>query len=88
MSYDRAHLSLITCAALLWGTTGVAVALLTDLTPTAIGFHRLAVAAVALAAVAALYLRPRPTRRPCRAGRAGPRARAVRRADPHPGRAC
>jgi DME family drug/metabolite transporter len=54
MSYDRAHLSLITFAAVLWGTTGVAVSLLTDLTtltPTAIGFYRLAVAAVALALV-------------------------------------
>ncbi len=54
MSYDRAHLSLITFAAVLWGTTGVAVTLLSDLTtltPTAIGFYRLAVAAAALALV-------------------------------------
>ncbi len=54
MSYDRVHLSLITFAAVLWGTTGVAVILLSDLTtltPTTIGFYRLALAAVALAAV-------------------------------------
>jgi DME family drug/metabolite transporter len=163
MSYDRAHLSLITLAAVLWGTTGVAVALLrdaTDLTPTLallpiaaadglafpvgtatvgllayLGVVTTAVAYVLfyaglrtvpgsvaavltllepltaallavlilaeplpaltvagglllLGAVAALYLRPRPTRRPCRAGRAAPRARAARRADPHPGHAC
>lgn len=54
MSYDRVHLSLITFAAVLWGTTGVAVTLLSDLTtltPTTIGFYRLAIAAVALAVV-------------------------------------
>ncbi len=54
MSYDRVHLSQITLAAVLWGTTGVAVTLLgelTALTPTTIGFYRLAVAALALAAV-------------------------------------
>ena len=59
MSYDRVHPSQITVAAVLWGTTGVAVTLLGELTtrtPTTIGFYRLAVAAAALAAV-------------CRAGR-------------------
>ncbi len=54
MPYDRVHLSAITAAAVLWGTTGVAVTLLSDLTartPITIGFYRLAVAALALTVV-------------------------------------
>lgn len=52
MSPDRAHLSFITLAALLWGTTGVVVAVLGDrtgLSPVTIGFLRLWVAAAFLA---------------------------------------
>jgi DME family drug/metabolite transporter len=51
VSPDRAHLSFVSLAALLWGTTGVVVAVLGDrtgLSPVAIGFHRLAVAAAVL----------------------------------------
>jgi DME family drug/metabolite transporter len=62
MSYNRVHLSSITLAAVLWGTTGVAVALLRDrtsLTPVTIGFYRLAVAAVVLLACAAASRRGR-----------------------------
>ena len=41
---------------MLWGTTGIAVALLRDLTaltPTAIGFYRLAIAGAVLLGLAA-----------------------------------
>ncbi|MEU5945722.1 EamA family transporter [Micromonospora sp. NPDC047465] len=51
----------VTAAAVLWGTTGVAVQLVresTALTPTGIGFYRLAIAAVVLLALVAH--RPRP----------------------------
>jgi DME family drug/metabolite transporter len=66
MSYDRVHLSSITLAAVLWGTTGVAVALLRDRTsldPATIGFYRLAVAAAVLLAGAAAVRRIRPLTR-------------------------
>jgi DME family drug/metabolite transporter len=65
VSPDRAHLSFITLAALLWGTTGVVVAVLGDrtgLSPVAIGFHRLAVAAAVLLLWTAAT-RPRAARR-------------------------
>ncbi|HEU4348137.1 MAG TPA: DMT family transporter [Actinoplanes sp.] len=61
----------VTLAAVLWGTTGVAVVFLselTPLTPTAIGFYRLLVAAAALLAFAVA------------AGRVGPLIRITRRA--------
>lgn len=51
---QRAGLVQITVAALLWGTTGVVVQLLCDLTglnPVSIGFYRLAIAAVLLLAL-------------------------------------
>ena len=77
MSHDHAQLSKIAAAAVLWGTTGVAVALLgrtTTLTPITIGFYRLAIAAVALLALTYLrriaplsgtvrYVRAAPARR-------------------------
>ncbi|MEU4639961.1 DMT family transporter [Micromonospora sp. NPDC023814] len=51
----------VTVAAVLWGTTGVAVQLVresTALTPTGIGFYRLAIGAVALLALVAHRLGP------------------------------
>jgi DME family drug/metabolite transporter len=58
---SRRGLLYITGAALLWGTTGVAVHLLresTTLTPTGIGFYRLAIGAVVLLALVAHRLGP------------------------------
>ncbi|MEV6490212.1 EamA family transporter [Actinoplanes sp. NPDC051633] len=69
MSHDHAHLSKIAAAAVLWGTTGVAVTLLsriTALSPITIGFYRLAIAAVALLAYTRIRTLIRPT--PSRAG--------------------
>ena len=63
MSSHRSHLSQIALAAVLWGTTGVAVALLHDrtgLTPTVIGFYRLAIAGLALLGLAAVVGRLGP----------------------------
>ncbi|MDO3700587.1 EamA family transporter [Micromonospora sp. C28SCA-DRY-2] len=57
----RVGLLSITGAAALWGTTGVAVQLLrqsTALTPTGIGFYRLAIGAVVLVALLARRLGP------------------------------
>ncbi|MFG2008207.1 DMT family transporter [Micromonospora sp. NPDC048868] len=57
----RRGLLYVTGAAVLWGTTGVAVQLVresTTLTPTAIGFHRLAIGALVLVALLARRLGP------------------------------
>src|SRR5690242_7989879 len=57
---ERAGLIQITVAALLWGTTGVAVQLIrhhTGLSPVSIGFYRLAIAAVVLLILMAHRLR-------------------------------
>ncbi|MFC3505248.1 DMT family transporter [Micromonospora krabiensis] len=57
----RAGLIQITLTGVLWGTTGIVVHLVHDTTglgPVAIGFHRLAIAALVLTALAATRLRP------------------------------
>ena len=91
MSHDHAQLSKIAAAAVLWGTTGVVVALLgrtTTLTPITIGFYRLAIAAVALLALTYLrriaplsgtvrYVRAAPARRGASSLRAAPAPRAA-----------
>ncbi|WBB70234.1 EamA family transporter [Micromonospora sp. WMMD812] len=61
VNHDRTGLIQITVTGVLWGTTGVVVHLVHDTTglnPVAIGFHRLAIAALVLTAVAAARLRP------------------------------
>ena len=63
MSSHRSDLSRIALAGVLWGTTGIAVALLRDLTaltPTAIGFYRLAIAGAVLLGLAAVVRRVSP----------------------------
>jgi DME family drug/metabolite transporter len=63
MSSHRSDLSRIALAGVLWGTTGIAVALLRDLTaltPTAIGFYRLAIAGAVLLGLAAVVRRVGP----------------------------
>lgn len=63
MSSHRSDLSRIALAGVLWGTTGVAVALLRDrttLTPTTIGFYRLAIAGAVLLGLALIVRRIGP----------------------------
>jgi DME family drug/metabolite transporter len=63
MPSHRSDLSRIALAGVLWGTTGIAVALLRDrtaLTPTAIGFYRLAIAGAVLLGLAAVVRRVGP----------------------------
>ncbi|MFI6263965.1 DMT family transporter [Micromonospora sp. NPDC051006] len=60
-AHVRTGLIQITVTGVLWGTTGIVVHLVhhgTGLNPVAIGFHRLAIAALVLSAFAATRLRP------------------------------